>query len=112
MPIVTEKTFGPVILLVIFDPVDEVVSMVQRNEYGLVLTLVTDDLGRAEAFDGEDVDIVWIDAWDGHAAGTPHDRVEQNGSGAGGWRGESFLDLGTPPQFVKFPGPAIEGIAQ
>jgi len=103
MRIMTEETFGPVAPIVIVDSMDDAISRVNMDDYGLAVTVFTDNVDVAAAIDSFDVGIVWVNTWHGYAEGALHEAGGRSGLGAIGWRGASFLDAVTAPQFVKLP---------
>jgi succinate-semialdehyde dehydrogenase/glutarate-semialdehyde dehydrogenase len=103
MRIMTEETFGPIAPVMVVDSLADAVSRVNMDEYGLAVTLFTDDVDSAAAIDTFDVGIVWVNSWHGYAEGALHEAGGRSGLGAVGWRGASFLDAVTAPQFVKRP---------
>ncbi|WP_032368328.1 aldehyde dehydrogenase family protein [Rhodococcoides fascians] len=50
MEIWKDEVFGPVTALIVFDSLDEAISVVNSSQYGLAAALFTSDLGAAHAF--------------------------------------------------------------
>jgi succinate-semialdehyde dehydrogenase/glutarate-semialdehyde dehydrogenase len=103
MQIMREETFGPVAPVVVVDSLLDGIAQVNMDDYGLAVTVFTDDPENAAQVDSFDVGIVWVNSWHGYAEGALHEAGGRSGLGAVGWRGASFLDAVTAPQFVKLP---------
>jgi acyl-CoA reductase-like NAD-dependent aldehyde dehydrogenase len=101
MLVMTAETFGPIAPVAVVDNFEEGVRRAASEEYGLAATLVTTSEASIAAASVLDVGIVWINSWHGYAEGALHEAGGRSGLGAIGWKGKSFLDAVSAPQFVS-----------
>jgi len=80
--IVTEEIFGPVMSILSFNTVEEVVKRANNTIYGLAGGVVTRDLGAAHAItDQLQAGICWINCWGESPAQMPVGGYKQSGIG-------------------------------
>lgn len=81
----TEEIFGPVVTIMPFDTIDEVITMANCTDYGLSASVWTQDINDANTISrGLDAGIVWINTWLNRDLRTPFGGVKQSGVGREG----------------------------
>lgn len=82
MRIAREEIFGPILSVLRWHEVDEVVAMANATEYGLTAAVLTHDLHQAIRI-GRSIDCgyVWINATATHYTGTPFGGSKNSGTG-------------------------------
>ena len=88
-PLVREEIFGPVVTLLTFDTVDEVISRCNNSEYGLAAGVVTKDTKLAKEIAGRfEAGNVWINgAYNYAVPEMPFGGVKRSGFGREGGEG-------------------------
>jgi aminomuconate-semialdehyde/2-hydroxymuconate-6-semialdehyde dehydrogenase len=88
-----EEIFGPVVTIMPFDTVDEVLMMANSTQYGLAATVWTNNLQRAhQVADRLESGIVWVNAWLVRDLRTPFGGMKASGVGReGGWEALRFF---------------------
>jgi len=88
-----EEIFGPVVTIMPFDNVEEVIEMANSTQYGLSATVWTNDLAKAnEVSRSLKAGIVWVNTWLYRDLRTPFGGVKSSGIGReGGWDALSFF---------------------
>jgi len=82
MKIAREEIFGPVMSILKFKDVDEVVQRSNRTEYGLAAAVWTRDIGKAHAIaHGVRAGTVWVNCYDVFDAAAPFGGFKQSGIG-------------------------------
>jgi aldehyde dehydrogenase (NAD+) len=82
MKIAREEIFGPVMSILKFKDVDEVVQRSNRTEYGLAAAVWTRDIGKAYAIaHGVRAGTVWVNCYDVFDAAAPFGGFKQSGMG-------------------------------
>jgi aldehyde dehydrogenase (NAD+) len=82
MKIAREEIFGPVMSILKFKDVDEVVQRSNRTEYGLAAAVWTRDIGKAHAIaHGVRAGTVWVNCYDVFDAAAPFGGFKQSGMG-------------------------------
>jgi betaine-aldehyde dehydrogenase len=82
MRIFREEVFGPVLSVVRWSDVDEVIAMANAVEYGLTASIWTDDLDQAlNTARRVQAGYVWINGQSAHFPGTPFGGVKSSGLG-------------------------------
>jgi acyl-CoA reductase-like NAD-dependent aldehyde dehydrogenase len=99
MTIAREEIFGPVVVAMPFDEVDEVVRRANNTPYGLAAGLWTRDLGKAHRVAKSlRSGTVWINTWGDAEAGSPFGGYKQSGHGRE--MGKEAIDLYTEVKSV------------
>jgi aldehyde dehydrogenase (NAD+) len=82
MKIAQEEIFGPVMSILKFKDIDEVVSRANKNIYGLAAAVWTQDITKAHAIaDGVRAGTVWVNCYDVFDAAAPFGGFKQSGIG-------------------------------
>jgi aldehyde dehydrogenase (NAD+) len=82
MKIAREEIFGPVMSIMPFDSIDEVVSRANNTMYGLAAAVWTRDIGKATAIANTvRAGTVWVNCYDVFDAGAPFGGFKQSGVG-------------------------------
>ncbi len=82
MKIAQEEIFGPVMSILKFKSVDEVVDRANKNMYGLAAAVWTKDISKAHAIaDSVRAGTVWVNCYDVFDAAAPFGGFKQSGIG-------------------------------
>src|SRR5271155_5409273 len=82
MTIAQEEIFGPVMSILKFKGIDEVVERANKNMYGLAAAVWTKDITKAHAIaDGVRAGTVWVNCYDVFDAAAPFGGFKQSGIG-------------------------------
>ena len=82
MKIAQEEIFGPVMSIIPFENVDEVVERANRTMYGLAAAVWTRDIGKAHAIANRvRAGTVWVNCYDVFDAAAPFGGFKQSGIG-------------------------------
>ena len=82
MKIAREEIFGPVMSILKFKDLDEVVERSNRSEYGLAAAVWTRDIGKAHAIANKvRAGTVWVNCYDVFDAAAPFGGFKQSGMG-------------------------------
>jgi aldehyde dehydrogenase (NAD+) len=82
MKIAQEEIFGPVMSIIPFDSVEEVIERGNRTMYGLAAAVWTRDIGKATAIaNGLRAGTVWVNCYDVFDAAAPFGGFKQSGIG-------------------------------
>ena len=82
MKIAREEIFGPVMSILKFKEIDEVVDRANRTEYGLAAAVWTQDVGKAHAIANKvRAGTVWVNCFDVFDAAAPFGGFKQSGIG-------------------------------
>jgi len=82
MKIAREEIFGPVMSILKFRDLDEVVERSNRSEYGLAAAVWTRDIGKAHAIANKvRAGTVWVNCYDVFDAAAPFGGFKQSGMG-------------------------------
>ena len=82
MKIAQEEIFGPVMAILKFKNMDEVVERANKNMYGLAAAVWTKDITKAHAIaDSVRAGTVWVNCYDVFDAGAPFGGFKQSGIG-------------------------------
>ncbi len=82
MKIAQEEIFGPVMSIIPFDSLDEVVERANNTIYGLAAAVWTQDITKAHAIAGAvRAGTVWVNCYDVFDAGAPFGGFKQSGIG-------------------------------
>jgi aldehyde dehydrogenase (NAD+) len=82
MKIAREEIFGPVMSILKFKDIDEVVQRANRTEYGLAAAVWTRDIGKAHSIANKvRAGTVWVNCYDVFDAAAPFGGFKQSGIG-------------------------------
>ncbi|MGB2666995.1 MAG: aldehyde dehydrogenase family protein, partial [Candidatus Acidiferrum sp.] len=82
MKIAQEEIFGPVMSILKFKDINEVVERANKSLYGLAAAVWTQDIKKAHAIaDGVRAGTVWVNCYDVFDAATPFGGFKQSGIG-------------------------------
>ena len=82
MKIAREEIFGPVMSILKFKDIEEVIERSNRTEYGLAAAVWTRDIGKAHAIaHGVRAGTVWVNCYDVFDAAAPFGGFKQSGIG-------------------------------
>jgi aldehyde dehydrogenase (NAD+) len=82
MKIAREEIFGPVMSILKFKDINEVVERANKSLYGLAAAVWTKDITKAHAIaDGVRAGTVWVNCYDVFDAGAPFGGFKQSGVG-------------------------------
>jgi len=99
MTIAREEIFGPVLSVLKFHDIDEVIDRGNASEYGLAAAVWTRDIGKAHAIaDGIRAGTLWVNCYDVFDAAAPFGGFKR--SGFGRELGEKSLDSYTEMKTV------------
>jgi len=79
MCVMTEETFGPVAPVRIVDSFHEGVALAASSDYGLTATLLTGRSDHADLADQIPAAVVWVNEWQGSAAGMVYEPARSSG---------------------------------
>jgi len=80
-----DEIFGPVVSIMPFDTEEEVIQLANDNDYGLSMTLWTENLSRAHRMAAQlEAGIIWINTWLLRDLRTPFGGMKNSGVGREG----------------------------
>jgi aldehyde dehydrogenase (NAD+) len=82
MTIAQDEIFGPVMAIIPFDSIDEVIDRANRTLYGLAAAVWTRDISKATTIaNGVRAGTVWVNCYDVFDAAAPFGGFKQSGIG-------------------------------
>jgi acyl-CoA reductase-like NAD-dependent aldehyde dehydrogenase len=90
LPIATQEVFGPVLVVLPWDDLEDAIATANGVRYGLTASIFTNDLSAALTLVQRlDVGYVWVNGVSHHPLGTPFGGVKDSGTG----REDSLAEL-------------------
>ncbi|MDA0713515.1 MAG: aldehyde dehydrogenase family protein, partial [bacterium] len=102
MKVISEEIFGPVLAIIPFKSIEEVVQEANNSEYGLAAGIWTENITKAHAVSAQlKAGTTWINCYNIFDAGLPFGGYKQ--SGWGREMGKQALDMYTETKSVCLP---------